>query len=140
VRGNPLSRVDQFGLLDTIVFNGTTLTGYDDFAKEFDVPAVSGPWGKGPLPTGPYNGGNLRKRKDNKAMVCSDGSGWSLDLDPTFQTDRTLLRIHPDGNVPGTEGCIGPACRAQQQVYDSLRNYFTNPDNKSIPVFVTYPK
>lgn len=139
VNGNPITRIDPFGLLDRIVYNGSTLVGYDDFAKEFEVPAVSGPWGKGRLPAGNYNGKNLRKRKDNKAMMCN-GSGWSLDLDPTFRTDRTLLRIHPDGNVPGTEGCIGPSCSVQQTVYDSLRDYFNTPGSTSIPVIVNFPK
>jgi hypothetical protein len=39
--------------------------------------------------------------------MVRDGVGFSVDLDPLFQTNRTLLRIHPDGNVPGTLGCIG---------------------------------
>ena len=82
---------------------------------------------------------NLRRRT-NKAMVCEDGNGWSLDLNPKFKTDRDLLRIHPDGNVPGTEGCIGPDCRHQQQVYDALRDYFSDKNNKQIPVIVVYPK
>ena len=137
VGGNPVSRIDPFGLLDRLVFDGKTLTGYDDSAIEFSVPAVSGPWGKGRLPEGVYVGNNLRRRNDNKAMICKDGNGWSLDLDPNFRTDRSLLRIHPDGNVPGTEGCIGPDCKYQQQVYDALRNYFNDPINKSIPVTVS---
>ena len=103
--------------------------------------SVSGPWGKGKLPEGTYNGNNLRKRKDNKAMICPNGSGWSLDLNPTFNTDRTLLRIHPDGNVPGTEGCIGPSCQNQQQVYDALKNYYGDGRGaSSVPVIVRYPK
>ena len=86
-------------------------------------------------------GRNLRQRNEqgNKAMQC-EGKGWSLDLDPTFSTTRDLLRIHPDGNVPGTEGCIGPSCGANQQtVYDALRGYFRE-GWTSIPVIVRYPK
>ena len=138
VRGNPISYIDPLGLLDRLVFDGRYLTGYEDFGVEFRVPAVSGPWGKGALPEGVYNGSNLRKRT-NKAMTCPDGSGWSLDLDPNFKTDRTDLRIHPDGNVPGTEGCIGPSCAYQGQVYDALRGYFGQ-GGASIPVIVRYPK
>ncbi len=67
--------------------------------------AVSGPHGNGPLPTGRYECANLRPRT-NSAMV-RDGVGFSVDLNPLFPTNRTLLRIHPDGNVPGTLGCIG---------------------------------
>jgi len=136
VRSNPISLIDPLGLLDRIVYTGGRLQGWDDFTKEWDVPAVSGPWGKGRLPNGNYNGENLRRRNDNKAMTC-DGKGWSLDLNPAFVTDRTLLRIHPDGNVPGTEGCIGPSCGAdQQKVYDSLKDYFSRPGFTTIPVIV----
>jgi RHS repeat-associated protein len=138
--GNPISRIDPAGLLDRLVFDGQNLTGYEDMGVEFRVPAVSGPFGKGALPQGVYTGSNLRSRneKGNKAMQC-EGKGWSLDLDPTFKTDRDLLRIHPDGNVPGTEGCIGASCSVQQTVHDSLRGYF-NEGWSSIPVIVSYPK
>ena len=140
VGGNPVSRVDPMGLLDRLVYDGKYLTGYEDFGVEFRVPAVSGPWGKGSLPEGVYMGRNLRNRKDNKAMTCPDGSGWSLDLDPTFMTPRDLLRIHPDGNVPGTEGCIGPSCGAgQQAVHDALCGYFRE-GWTSISVIVRYPR
>ena len=33
--------------------------------------------------------------------------GWALELQPQFDTPRTQLLIHADGNVPGTLGCIG---------------------------------
>ena len=33
--------------------------------------------------------------------------GFSFNLNPTFSTGRTDLRIHPDGNNEGTLGCIG---------------------------------
>ncbi|WP_082541750.1 MULTISPECIES: RHS repeat domain-containing protein [unclassified Rhizobacter] len=141
VRGNPTSRVDPSGLLDRLVFDGTYLTGYEDMGVEFRVPAVSGPWGNGRLPEGVYDGSNFRPRNEvgNKAMQC-EGRGWSLDLDPTFQTSRDLLRIHPDGNVPGTQGCIGPACgAAQRTVHDALREYFKE-GWSGIPVIVRYPQ
>jgi hypothetical protein len=39
------------------------------------------------------------------------GVGYSFALndayDPRVRARRTLLRIHPDGGVEGTEGCIG---------------------------------
>lgn len=141
VRSNPVSYIDPIGLLDRLVFDGTYLTGYEDFGVEFRVPAVSGPWGKGALPEGIYDGSLLRRRSDNKAMMCPSGPGWSLDLDPTFKTDRSLLRIHPDGHVPGTEGCIGPSCSHQKIVYDALRQYFDDGRGvTSIPVIVKYPR
>ncbi len=36
-----------------------------------------------------------------------DGVGFSFNLNPQFSTNRSLLRIHPDGNNEGTKGCIG---------------------------------
>jgi len=139
VHDNPVNWVDPLGLLDRLVFNGSSLTGYDDFAKEFSVPATSGPWGKGPLPNGVYNGGNLRAPRNKKGMTCSDGASWSLNLSPTFQTSRTNLEIHPDGNVPGTLGCIGVSCHAQAKVYKALKRYFSQPGATSIPVIVNHP-
>lgn len=126
--------VDSLGLADYLTFNGSRLNGYVTLppsfdsslsglgtqrALEFSVPATSGPWGNGALPAGTYGGRNLRKRSD-KAMSCPDGNGWSLDLDD--KGGRSLLRIHPDGNVPGTLGCVGVVCGYQNQVFDSLSN------------------
>jgi len=71
-----------------------------------------------------------------QGMVCPSG-GWSLDLIPNFQTDRTDLRIHPDQAPPGTAGCIGVNCSASGQLYNDLRNYF-NSGNSSINVDVNY--
>lgn len=34
-------------------------------------------------------------------------NGWFIPLTPTFSTNRTGFGIHPDGNLPGTKGCIG---------------------------------
>jgi hypothetical protein len=34
-----------------------------------------------------------------KELSCPDGNGWILD--PDDKGGRSLLRIHPDGNVPG---------------------------------------
>lgn len=136
VKGNPISYIDPLGLLDRLVYDGKYLTGYQDFGIEFQVPAVSGPWGKGMLPEGVYNGESMRSRSNN-AMSC-EGKGWSLNLEPNFPTDRTLLRIHPDGNLPGTLGCIGVECSSHGIVQDALNGYFSKPDHNSIPVIVRY--
>lgn len=81
--------------------------------------AVSGPHGNGPLPTGWYECTNLRRRTES-AMV-RDGVGFSVDLNPMFPTTRTLLRIHPDGNVPGTLGCIGITDPDVAGCYEALK-------------------
>ncbi len=54
-------------------------------------------------PTGWYNSGMNR-----------DGVGFSFNLNPDFNTNRSLLRIHPDGNSPGTLGCIGLSGNAER--------------------------
>jgi hypothetical protein len=89
--------------------------------------AVSGSRQLSPLPTGTYlcqnlrlrsfrddpSGAMQRNRPAQSRWVVDPGvggaclPGWSVDLEPLFATSRTLLRIHPDGNLPGTEGCIG---------------------------------
>ena len=58
-----------------------------------------------PLPTGLYLCDNFRVR--GEAAMVVGGVGYSVDVTPLFPTTRTLLRIHPDGNRPGTRGCIG---------------------------------
>jgi hypothetical protein len=89
--------------------------------------AVSGPWGNGPLPMGWYQCSNLRRRT-NSPMV-RDGVGFSVDLDPLFPTTRTLLRIHPDGNVPGTLGCVGINDPDVQGCYDALKQLMPKSDS-----------
>ena len=70
-----------------------------------------------PMPNGYYAATNLRIRNSAKMAIDvrpeeNEGGGmsfpaWSIDLEPLFDSERTLLRIHPDGNLPGTMGCIG---------------------------------
>src|SRR5581483_7434368 len=50
-------------------------------------------------PAGHYLGTNFHKRYDNAGMV-REGVGFSLNLNPLFYTNRTLLRMHPDGGNP----------------------------------------
>lgn len=38
------------------------------------------------------------------------GHGFSIDITPDPRYGRGLLRIHPDGGVRGTQGCIGLTC------------------------------
>lgn len=53
-----------------------------------------------------------------------DGKGWSLDLNPAFDTDRTLLRIHPDGNVLGTQGYISHENNADEAISYTMGKLF----------------
>lgn len=83
--------------IDNDQYGTQTLRGY--------IQGESGPHGNGALPNGDYHGHNYRSRTN--AAMTRDGVGWSIDLDPQFETTRTYLEIHPDGNVAGTQGCIG---------------------------------
>jgi RHS repeat-associated protein len=147
VRGNPIILIDSLGLSNYLTFNGNRLNGYITLPPSFDpslsglatrrvlefsVPAVSGPWGDGPLPPGVYGGRNLRKRSD-KAMSCPGSGGWSLDLDD--KGGRSLLRIHPDGNVPGTLGCVGVVCGYQNEVFNSLSDGLSSGNDVTLDVF-----
>lgn len=71
--------------------------------------AVSGPYGKGELPNGIYQvpRSGLMNKSGKKGFCDLSGNCWFQYIDPQFPTDRTELGIHPDGNVPGTRGCIG---------------------------------
>ena len=132
VGGNPVNRVDPFGL-DWLQYDlsDRMLSHYPGDMNTSGppqmFPSLSGPWGRGALPSGNYTGSNLRRRQKGTAGMVCDGkeSGWSLDL--SDKDDRTLLRIHPD-QVPyvGTSGCIGVNCAYEQQAYDALREYFDN--------------
>ena len=71
----------------------------------FSLDAVSGHYGAGSLENGNYI---VEKgwRRSEKGYV-KHGFGFSFPLIPTFETKRSDLRIHPDGNTFGTLGCIG---------------------------------
>ena len=74
--------------------------------------AVSGPWGKGVLPNGVYT---IERRKLTEyttnignGFKDETGKGYFIPLTPTFDIGgRTGFGIHPDGNKPGTKGCVG---------------------------------
>jgi RHS repeat-associated protein len=99
--------------------------------------AVSGPYGNGALPEGVYTVSNLRSRTA-KGMVCpGETEGYSLDLNPEFETDRTDLRIHPDEPPPGTMGCIGIDCSVSKDFRDQVSEYFT-PLSPTVYLYVHY--
>ena len=110
----PLYWVDPWGLDKIHFYTSSGLVIWlDDYGKtKKTYYGTSGPFGKGSLPTGQYKGSNFRRRSDKTGMICPGSqTGWSINLDPlNFSTDRTELRIHPDGNKPGTLGCIGIEC------------------------------
>jgi uncharacterized protein RhaS with RHS repeats len=94
-------------------------------------PTVSGPYGRGTLPNGSY----IPKGKPNTVypdpnrpnwhLSYCDPSGncWWLPITPLFDTDRTGLGFHPDGNVPGTAGCVGATDSNTRSMRDALRDH-----------------
>ena len=116
------------GTLSYVTINGSPLESW---------PAVSGPWGKGPAPAGPYtvNGApvTVPPSNPNYNSYCDpSGNCWWVPITPNFTPDpfRDGLGIHPDGGVPGTSGCIGAKGRNTQ----NLRNFLTN--NPGLPLIV----
>jgi hypothetical protein len=97
------------------------LSNGKEFVKQ-SVSAVGGPYGNGAPPNGNYTVNNPRIRTESG--FSRDGVGFSFDLNPTFQTGRSLLRIHPDGNNTGTLGCVGLQCGTNQlmQFYKNVNS------------------
>jgi RHS repeat-associated protein len=137
VMADPVNAVDPLGL-DSLWFSlggGTVYWLNNDGTVDETFSARSGPFGNGHLEPGDYVASNLRDTKQN-GMVCpAQPTGWKADLDPQFQTNRTDLRIHPDGPPPGTQGCIGISCADAPRFHDRLAGYLNA--NGSIPVAVT---
>ena len=77
----------------------------------YDV--VTGGYGKGPIPDGRYTIEVYKAVEGTSTTMKSGfvdpltGKGWFLPLTPTFSTTRHGFGIHPDGNLPGTKGCVG---------------------------------
>lgn len=98
--------------------------------------AIGGPWGNGSPENGNYSADNLRVRNSPDGMI-RNGVGFSMDLNPSFNTGRSLLRIHPDGgNYTGTQGCIGLQCTGRQltKFYNSMNRYLQNHSNIGVSV------
>ena len=78
---------------------------------EYEV--VSGGYGKGAIPNGTYDIERYKAVVGDKSTMksgfvnSSNGRGWFLPLTPRFSTVRHGFGIHPDGNLPGTKGCVG---------------------------------
>ncbi len=64
---------------------------------------------KGTIPLGLYDIKfvSALSDTDNNAPYKKEGFPWIARLAPLGYCERTGLAIHPDGNVPGTAGCLG---------------------------------
>lgn len=78
----------------------------------------SGGFGRGSLPEGSYTITPHMHSRSNRSMSVG-GVGYSFAMsdkfDPRVGATRRLLRIHPDGGTPGTEGCMGIVGNADVQ-------------------------
>lgn len=90
---------------------------------------VAGGYGNGAPENGEYITNSyadrgLKSVRYNKGMN-RDSVGFSFNLNPQFKTNRSELRIHPDGNNEGTLGCIGLSGSRDVliQFRDKLRKY-----------------
>lgn len=87
-------------------------------------PAVSGPYGKGKLPSGQYlitQPVEIKSKADKyKPYRDKTGFAWWCRIKPSFETDRSGFGIHPDGNIPGTLGCIGIRLDDTREVFYEL--------------------
>jgi len=81
--------------------------------------AISGSRELLPIPNGDdwqlsnFNYRDERGSRYNDRMI-RDGVGFSVNITPDPRYGRSLLRVHPDGNLPGTQGCIGLTCGADR--------------------------
>lgn len=135
VGNNPVNWVDPWGL-EIIVYDPALrmLTVKDDSgAKLQQWSGISGPHRRGTLPAGRYIlprgpavvGANQRRRQ---SYCDAAGNCWWQPITPTFPTNRSGLGIHPDGNVPGTEGCIGVTENNTSDLFDWLNQNHQNVD------------
>lgn len=95
-------------------------------AKNLTSVAVSGPHGDGALPNGTYTA-KRTKLLDKNEEAYRDRSGasglghcWMQVFEDAY--DRTELGLHPDGNVEGTEGCIGIKVADSKPWYDAFKS------------------
>jgi hypothetical protein len=97
-------------------------------AKNLSWNAISGPFGAGALPPGRYDIGR-REITNYTAQVDTayrdkSGKGFFVPIYPKFKTNRGKsggrLGIHPDGNKPGTLGCIGITDKNTKSFHDAM--------------------
>lgn len=90
----------------------------------------SGPHGKGPAPPGIYKVDKpvtIEASDENKPFTDTKGFAWWAALTPAFETERSGFGIHPDGNVPGSKGCIALCDSDTKPAFDALTEAHLEP-------------
>jgi len=90
--------------------DGTCYIWEDGKIKQ-QFPICSGGHGKGWLEIGSYAiRGLISPERIDKipgsVAYQTDGYGWAAPLSPLFGSHRLGIWMHPDGNVPGSLGCV----------------------------------
>lgn len=107
---------------------------------------------RGPVPEGLWQLTGQRYHTTDPDVLPSagyydtKGRGWYMKLKsvtaPTH--GRTGFEIHPDGNVPGTAGCIGISCQVPnlpQQFYDAMEKTLQGVAKDKLPMInIKYKK
>jgi hypothetical protein len=86
---------------------GTLTWGTDSYS------VITGGYGLGEIPNGSYDVKVRNVAEGDSTTMKSGflnpatGRGWFIPLEAKFSTSRFGFGIHPDGNLPGTKGCLG---------------------------------
>jgi len=107
--------------------------------------ALSGSRTLKPIPQGDYFLSKYRLRTE--IGYVSEGVGFSVNIAPDPIFGRTYLRIHPDGGLIGTAGCIGlRGTKSQLREFGNLISEFLTKNktmrlrvNYSLPFLQIYP-
>lgn len=92
-------------------YGSMVLYGGDKDIEVYDIwESLSGGHGKGTIPHAIFTFGKPSLLTDIEANKAFKGQGcWVIPLIPdSVLLGRDSFAIHPDGNVPGTLGCISP--------------------------------
>ena len=87
--------------------------------------AVSGPHGYGRIPRGQYQIGEVKEvnpSENNGGYTDADGFAWWCPVYSRAQGPHIQMGIHPDGNVPGTHGCVGIKESTSKNAFDTLKS------------------
>lgn len=84
---------------------------WQDVHLRCQFPILSGGYGRGYLDLGDYSIRGLItpdkiEKMSNPKPYQTDGYGFAFPMTPLFETNRTGIWMHPDGNIPGSLGCV----------------------------------